>query len=86
MVVLLSPFSLELLSPFSPELGYLLFPHLLLVSPFSPEVEPEPVTPRLRRRWLAGSDAEPSEPRRRQRSEPRWGGGGVAGAGEKKLP
>jgi hypothetical protein len=35
-----------LLSPFSPELLYLLLPHLLL-SPFSPEVELEPVTPRL---------------------------------------
>jgi hypothetical protein len=46
MAVLLSPFSPELLSPFSLELGYLLLPHLLLSS-FSSEVKPEPATPRL---------------------------------------
>jgi hypothetical protein len=46
MAGLLSLFSPEHLSPFSTEPSYLLLPHLLL-SPFSPEVEPEPATPRL---------------------------------------
>jgi hypothetical protein len=63
MAGLLFLFSPEHLSHFSPELGYLLLPHLLL-SPFSLEVEPEPTTSRRRRRWLAGSDAQPPEPRR----------------------
>jgi hypothetical protein len=93
MAVLLSPFSPELLSPFSSELGYLLLPHLLL-PPFSPEVEPEPATPRLaarRRRWLAGSDTEPPEPRRvaaetAERARNLVLGVGGADAGEKKLP
>jgi hypothetical protein len=41
--------------------------------------------PRRRRRWLAGSDVEPPEPRR---SEPENLGLGLGGAdaGEKKLP
>jgi hypothetical protein len=46
MTVFLSPFSPDLISPFSLELSYLLLSHLLL-SPFSLEVEPEPTTPRL---------------------------------------
>jgi hypothetical protein len=75
MVGLLPLFSPELLSPFSPELGYLLLPHLLL-SHFSSEVEPEPATPRL-------AAAEKAMARRERRGAAgaatgRGGGGGAS--------
>jgi hypothetical protein len=77
MAGLLFLFSPEHLSHFSPELGYLLLPHLLL-SPFSPEVEPEPATPRL-----AAAEKAMARRERRRAARAATGRGGGGGASPK---